>query len=248
MTRRFLATILAGLAAIGTAAPASEPVPPVESFSAAYDIHIGGLEAGALSVEATIGDARYAASARMRTSGLVGFFLDESWRGETEGAVREGRLRPLRYSSGKAGERGAQRRELGYEDDAPVSVRSEPEAAEHPWSVDAADQQGTVDPVTALVSMLAPAAEGEACDRRILAYDGEHRFAFELGPAERRGDRLACEGAYVRLGGYEPTALTGEDGRQPFTLVLAERADGLLQARRIEAETGFGAGVLRRRE
>lgn len=242
VARRFLANVLFGLAAAGAAAGASERTPPVDSVSAVYDLNVGGLGAGELTLEATIGEERYRARAAVTTTGIVGVFIDQSWRGVTRGEVQGERLRPVHYSSQYEGDEGKQAREVRYEAGRPVSVHPRPKEETRPWSIDAEDQAGTVDPVTAILSLLAPAREGAACDRRIVAYDGKHRFAFELDRARRRAGGIRCPGAYVRLAGYKPEKM--EDARRPFTLFLERGEDGLLEVARIESDTLFGTAVL----
>ena len=246
MARRLLAIVVLGVAAAGAAAGTYERTPPVESVSVVYDLHVGGLSTGELTLEATIGDESYRARATVRTTGIVGLFIDQTWRGVTRGEVRGERLRPVHYGSRLEGDEGKQAREVTYEAGRPVSVDPRPREEARPWSIDAEDQSGTVDPVTAILSLLAPVREGAACDRRIVSYDGKHRFAFELDRARRRADGIRCRGAYVRVAGYKPEKM--EDARRPFTLFLERREDGLLEVGRIESDTLFGTAVLSRRE
>lgn len=242
MAWRVLAGLALGLVAAGAEASAGERAPPVESVSAVYDLHVGGIGAGELRLEATVRAESYRARATVRTTGIVGVFIDQTWRGVTRGEVRGARLRPLHYSSRHEGDDGKQAREVTYEAGRPVSVDPRPKEEARPWSIDPEDQAGTVDPVTAILSLLAPVREGAACDRRIASYDGKHRFAFEVERARRRADGIRCPGAYVRVAGYKPEKM--EDARRPFTLFLERREDGLLEVGRIESDTLFGTAVL----
>lgn len=230
--------------ALATAAPAAgggARAPAPGAFQAGYDIHVGGMWVGELALEARVQAREYRAEASFRTTGLVGFFLETDWIGETTGRVAAGALVPVRYAAGSGD--GEERREVAFSDGDPVSVSAEPPLEEKPWSIDAAEQSGTVDPVTALLSVLAPGPRRALCGRRIEVFDGRHRFAFELDRPEPRGDGARCSGAHVRLAGYEPEKM-GENARQPVTFSLSRRADGRDQVTRLQAETSLGMGVM----
>lgn len=244
MGRLTAAVVMSLGLALATAAPAGSggPRAPIPgTFGTAYDIYVGGIWIGELSLEARVEAEAYRAEAAFQTTGLVGFFREMDWIGETTGRVAAGALLPVRYEATSA--EGDERREVAFSDGDPVSVSAEPPLEEKPWSIDAAEQSGTVDPVTALLSVLAPGPRRALCGRRIEVFDGRHRFAFELDRPEPRGDGARCSGAHVRLAGYEPEKM-GENARKPVTFSLSRRADGRDQVTRLQAETSLGMGVM----
>lgn len=241
---RKLALCMLVLAALAPAR-AGAPAPAVESFASGYGIYVGGIKAGEVTLEAATRPDAYVAEATFRTAGIVAFFVEEHWRGQTEGHIGSDELVPLRYHSRQFREEGDRQRSVTFSDGDPIAVSADPPMDEEPWSIDVADQAGAVDPVTGVLSILAPAPGPTMCDRRIEIYDGKHRFAFDIGPAERDGDRIICEGTHIMIAGYKPKNLRDD---RPFKLYLEERDDGLWQAARITTQTPLGTAVMTPRD
>ena len=244
MTRLPQTILLAG-ATLVLAAAAERP-PGVGALSVGYDIEVGGIGAGELEIDADLGGEEYRATALFNTAGIVGLFIEESWSAQTTGRVTDAGLVPARYVANRRIP-DKQTREVRFSGGDPVSVRAIPAFATEPWSVEARGQSGVTDPVTAILSILAPGAAETACGRVIEVFDGQHRFAVEIAePVEREG-RLTCEAVHVRRAGYEPEKM-GEDARRSFTLVFRRRDDGLVQVARVETETPVGRATMRLRE
>lgn len=240
---RRLASLVLGLAVFAPASGSAAP-PAVGAYEQAYDIYVGGIWVGEVTAESLLDEGAYLAEASFRTAGIVSFFVDERWRGLTEGRIVENELVPIRYLSRQLRAEGDRLREVTFENGDPVAVSADPPTEKRPWSIDVADQSPAVDPATAVVELLAPASGATMCGRRIDIYDGKHHFAFDIGAPERDGDRIVCEGAHIRVAGYKPKKL---DDRRDFKLYLEQR-DGLWQVTRVTTKTPLGTAVMRPRD
>lgn len=246
MRWRRLASPILALAMLAPASGAAAP-PAVDAYAQAYDIYVGGLWVGEVTAESLLDEAAYLAEATFRTAGIVAFFVDERWRGLTEGRIAGDSLVPIRYFSRQYRKKGDRLREVTFENGDPVAVSADPPTEERPWSIDVADQPPAVDPATAVVEILAPAEGPTMCGRRIDVYDGKHHFAFEIGPAQREGDSILCEGTHIRVAGYKHDKM-GSDARRDFRLTLEERDDGLWQVTRVTTDTPLGTAIMRPRD
>lgn len=227
-------------------APGTSAPPAVEAFSQAYGIYVGGIKVGEVTAESLVDDGAYLADATFRTGGIVAFFVDERWRGLTEGRVAGDRMLPIRYFSRQFREKGDKLREVTFEDGDPVAVSADPPMDEEPWSIDVAEQPPAVDPATAVVEILAPAPGPTMCGRRIDIYDGKHHFAFDIGEPQRDGDSILCEGTHILVAGYKPKDM--KDPTRDFKLYLEERDDGLWQAVRVTTGTPLGTAIMTPRD
>ena len=237
-----LASLILALAALAPVPGAASP-PALEAFKSGYDIYVGGIWVGEVTLDATRGSGGYRADATFRTAGIVSFFVDERWRGETEGRIARGRPVPVRYLSVQKRKKGDKVREVTFRLGDPIKVSADPPMDDDPWSIDVADQAEAVDPATAVMMILAPAEGPAMCGQRIEVYDGKHRFAFDIREARADGDRFVCEGTHIQLAGYKPDK-TGRDARRPFKVYVEERKDGLHQIVRVTTETPLGTAVM----
>jgi hypothetical protein len=212
-----------------------------------YDFYIGGLKAGEMTVAAVFGREDYQATGEFRTTGIIGFFADTEMQARTFGRIDSHGLTPVRFTSIKRKKGDEQFVEISFSKSGPSSLQAAPEFRSKPWSIKAGDQHGTTDPLSAILTALAPAPANALCNQRIEAFDGKHRFAFDIGSPERAGKDIRCKGSYIRLAGFKPKKMR-EHGRQPLTLNWEPRADGLFQVVRMVSEGEFGSVVMRVRD
>lgn len=235
-----LCTALIALAGdLRAAGAASEP----EDMATVYDFYIGGIRAGKLTVNATFGRLSYSAEAELQTAGIVGVFYEASFSAEAVGRIGAAGLSPARFSANSREGRRKRFVEVSFSNGAPRAVRADPEFRIRPWSIRPGDQSGAADPLSAALAAIAPAPAGQICNRTADMFDGERRFAVEIGPPHPDHGRIRCEAVYVRVAGFKPKMM-GKRARSPFTLFFAARDDGLYQAVRATAETDFGLAVV----
>lgn len=244
---RSAAALMVFLAMAQPSADAKIHPPAVSDLTVVYDLFFGGFRAGEMTIAAAFGPDGYRADADFRTTGIVGLFVDTQMRVETVGRVDESGLVPVFFKSEEREDEDEQYVEISFSEAGPSSVRAAPEFRIRPWSIEARDQRGVTDPLSAVLIALAPAPAEAVCDKRIEAFDGKRRFAFDLASPERDGDRIRCDGVYLRLAGFKPKTIR-KRGRQPFKLYLEQRPDGRFQVVRLVGETEYGVAVMRLRD
>ena len=114
-----------------------------------------------------------------------------------------------------------------------------------PWQIEPEDQAGTLDPVSAALTALAPEPAGEICNRSVEIYDGRRRYAIDLGAPEAGEGRIRCPALYRRVAGYKPKELKETID---FAVWFEERPDGLAHLVRAAGESYLGLAVVLLRE
>ena len=241
-----------GLAAlIGAAMVASSPgaggVSPLASVSSIYDLYLGGIKAGELTVDSRVTGARYRAQSVMRTAGVVGFFYKASFEAETEGALSPRGPRPLRFAAASRMKKKSQFVEMFYGANAPREIRAEPAFVPKPWQIDPTKQSGAFDPITAALWALAPRPVAVICNTSVQIFDGRRRYAVTLGAPVKDGRRIRCPAIYRRIAGFKPK-LMKKRPKFPFEIWYDVRPDGLAHIVRVAGDTMFGVAVVLLRE
>jgi len=239
MMSRAAAALMLLLAATAPQAAPGSSVPAEPNFRVVYDFYFAGLRVAKIVVAAQFEGDGYQATGRFQTVGVVDLFADLEVRSETVGKLGSGGLVPLHYRS-----RSEQRLvEVTFSDNGPSAVSAEPPYRQKPWSIEPGDQHGTTDPLSAVLSAVLPGSVEAACDRRVEAYDGRNRFAFEIGAPRPEDGRIRCDATFIRLGGYKPKTME-RDARRSFSLWLAERQLGRYQVVELTAPIDFGVANL----
>ena len=251
MARRVPGGVLLAAAMLFGATGGEARPPAVAGIEATYDFYLGGIWAGKLTLEAEFGAGTYHAGITARTAGIVGFFFKTGVEAETVGRIDAAGLSPERFSADAYEPGHRQKVEISYQGGSPVAVVAEPAYRARPWSISFAGQPGIADPLSAAFEALAPAGPDAICNQTADIFDGERRWAIEIGPPRPEGgsdgDRIRCDAVYVRIAGFEPK-LMGAKARRPLALFFADRGDGLFHLVRAAGETWFGLAVLLLRE
>ena len=160
------------------------------------------------------------------------------------GRRASGALRPLQFEAESFDSETRQQVAIRYGAGRPQSVEADPPFKPKPWQIAPRDQPGTLDPLSAAVSLIAPQPRAALCNRSVEVFDGRRRSRLSLARPEPRGGRIRCEGAYRRVAGYRAKALEAD----PFPLAVwyAQGPDGLWHLVRAAAPTPYGAAVLTR--
>lgn len=209
-------------------------------MGAVYDLYLGGIPIGELRIEATVDGGSYAASSAMKTAGVLGAFYDAGYRARVEGTVGPEGLTPQRFVAEGQDGSFVQAVDMRYRDGRPAAVAADPPFKPKPWQIEPGAQRGTVDPVTAALTALAPAPPGRLCNRTVEIFDGRRRYAVDLGRPVADGERIRCEGLYRRVAGYKPKELKETIA---FDVWFEERPDGLAHLVRAAGDSGFGIAV-----
>lgn len=214
-----------------------------DDVNSIYDFYLGGVKAGELSIDATFSNGGYRAQSVLKTAGIVGFVYKAAFEANATGQ-REGRdLTPVRFSADSRMKKKEQSVEMTYRNNAPARVNAEPAFQPKPWEIDPTEQSGTLDPISAALTALAPAPVGQICNTSVEVFDGRRRYAIELGAPVKDGARIKCPAMYRRVAGFKPKMMKKRPNF-PFSIWYEERPDGLAQVVRGAGESVFGLAVI----
>ncbi|MGD1922828.1 MAG: DUF3108 domain-containing protein [Paracoccaceae bacterium] len=217
---------------------------PMETI---YDFYLGGIKAGEVSIDADFKGERYTARSVLKTAGIVGFVYKASFEAETEGTLIDGGMSPSRFAADSRMSKKRQWVEMIYTDDAPKTVNAKPAFVEKSYQVDPAAQTGTLDPISAAISALAPMPRERICNRSVEVFDGRRRYAIDLGEPIVDGKRTKCGALYRRIAGFKPKMMKKRP-EFPFWVWFEDRPDGLAHIVRAAGDSMFGLAVILMRE
>ena len=229
------------------AAPTSSAISDFKPISSIYDLYLGGIKAGELTMNAQVAGENYRAQSVMRTAGVVGMLYKASFEAEAEGALSAGGPKPLRFAAASRTKKKSQFVEMFYGADAPREIRAEPAFVPKPWQVDPTKQTGAFDPITAALWALAPRPEGRICNTSVEVFDGRRRYAVDLGKPVAEGKRIRCPALYRRIAGFKPKMMRKRP-KFPFDIWYEKRGDGLAHVVRAAGDTMFGIAAVLLRE
>lgn len=237
--RGFPLIVAAAMLALSAGGAGAERLP----VSTIYDLYLGGIKAGEMTMHARYDGARYRAESVLRTAGIVGFFYKAAYEAETEGDLTETGLVPVRFAAHSRMYERQQFVEMLFGGIAPREVRAEPAFVPKPWQIEPAEQTGTLDPITAAISALTPTASGKVCNRSVEIFDGRRRYAIDLGAPEADGTRIKCRALYRRIAGFKPKMMKKRP-TFPFSMWFEKRPDGLTHFVRAAGDSMFGLAVI----
>ncbi|MCE6967666.1 DUF3108 domain-containing protein [Cereibacter sphaeroides] len=223
------------------AAPAS-----AGTDEAVFDLMLRGMRAGTLSFSAEEQDGRYAVNGRLESGGLIGMFRTTRYDVAARGSIQGRTPAAATYSERAA--RGDDRREtiLTWTNGVPAVERSVPQRKRRSYDIEAQEQRGTVDPLSALYAALRDTAPGEECRLSLDIFDGRRLTRVALGEPTPSETGVTCKGEFRRVAGYSKEDLA-EKSRFPFVVSFAPTDEGRMRAVRVTADTIYGQATLRRR-
>lgn len=245
------ALVLAGFASEASA----ENAP----FSATYDFYIGGLPVAEISLDGAITTMGYSATSSVKTRGLLELLVSARMNAGAEGYRHAmGHLTPDVYTTDYTTRSEARKVEIAYSGEI-GNVSVSPPEEKKSFDTNASAHPGTLDPVTAAVTMMNPRGFEQLCNRTIPVFDGKRRYDIVLLPKNRRpaGESAPapswnlpttrCFGVYERIAGFEGE-LQGAQKYFPFDIWFEKDKENLFRIVRLAGKTklGFAIGTLRR--
>lgn len=252
MNKAFLMLTLVPAMLSGAATAAEAP----RSFSLTYDFWQGGFNALVLETEIKHSGTGYRAEFEARTNGLVGFFYPYSLEARSSGLTSNPLLAPQSFQSDsvKSGEK--RRQEIVYRDDGSLDVRYDPPRVfKKREKVPKALMLGTLDPISAVYSVLATVERIGHCEASVPVFDGRRRYDLRVsqgGPVDLApskygiysGPATLCHVAVERLAGFK----TNQSARRlPIGLdvwLAPVIEGGPAVPVRMEGENGLGRMVI----
>ncbi len=209
--------VAAALAEPATAQPAPAPVDVVVN----YEVSMLGMTVGAMRLTLKLEAETFRAEVYVQPQGLAAGFAPNTINGVTTGRLVDGRALPDQSWVQQSKPDETRTVQISYAGGTPVSISIDPPYKVSPHAPKEADWQGTVDPISALVSsLLMPTVATDsaaACGGTVPVYDGRRRYDFDLwfggtkqvgkGAGGYQGDALYCVGTYRRIAGWRPNRI-----------------------------------------
>ncbi len=169
--------LAAGLALAVLATP-SVNAEPTSGISLDYRLYIGGLHALSMTTRLSGFDEpdHYAMAVTARTDGFVARIIDASYVAKAHGTMASGIAMPSRFRGTASDEDEGERSvTLTWSDGVP-EVIFDPvhEAPDAPLADEIID--GTVDPSSAVLTIMQTVATNDTCEARIRVFDGKRRY------------------------------------------------------------------------
>lgn len=212
-----------------------------------YDFYLGGLPVAVAKVQASIEDDRYNAATALKTVGVVGYFFDTEFVSSVAGERNHGNgLTPSIFKMRWRTSKEHQNVRMPYNGDAPSVVEAEPPFRPKWYEIDPTEQNGALDPMSAIVAGLLPQNVSNLCNRVIPVFDARRRydvkFIGQIKDHVENGARIVeCEAEYTRVAGFKEKMM--KNPTYPFKIRFAVAEDGTATALRIWGGTAFGAAV-----
>lgn len=237
---------------------ASEGLGGDGAFQADYDFYIGGLSIAEITFAGTVGTLGYSAHSVVETRGILELLVSGRVTAAAEGYRHtKGHLSPDTYRTAYQTRSESRKVNIAYTGEI-ASVSSTPPESSSPYDTDALDHPATLDPVTAAVTMMAPRADEDLCNRTIPVFDGKRRYDIILLPLSQRPEGTnpplptwdtpmrRCFGIYERIAGFD-SDLQENQRFFPFDIWFEEDGDPLHRIVRLAGKTklGYAIGTLR---
>lgn len=241
------------LIALFAAAPA--PAAAQDAVQLDYEIYLGGLHAMSMTTLLSRDrDAGYRMSVDAATDGFIGTFVDARYRAESEGTTANAMANPRRFQgiSGQDGDENGKTVTLTYNDGLAPDVNFVPahEAPSDPLPADMT--AATVDPPSAMVTLMETLGSTGRCDAAVKVYDGKRRYNLtsshagevELNPTRYSayaGPAVECRVGIERIAGFRKGRFEKRYPEQ-ITIFLASAMPGVTPVPvRMHAKNMFGS-------
>jgi hypothetical protein len=232
----------------------------MQPIVATYDVYVGGLHL--LTADVLFEESAHAYHARVmgHTYGL--WYKVFPWDTElnAEGKIKDDRFVPVDYATHDLWGKKAKSMKLHFTAKDITSEYNPPEQQDKDKALTPAQKEGALDPISALLQMLAHLAITNNCNVSVPVFDGKRRFdviANDTGSeyideedyGVYKGDARTCDARFKEVAGEWTEKIKarfwkkGENGedREPFHIWLAQAAPGLPQlAVRIETGSVWG--------
>jgi hypothetical protein len=210
----WLSFLIGALAlAVLTEPAAAQPVRANGSLEVGYAVTFWDVPIGHTGYEGSVGANSYSAKAHFETGGVIGIFWKSVIDATVSGNMGAHSIAPEAYDSHSQNhDKPTQQVKITYERNDPI-VFADPPYDTLKYPVNEVQKKGTVDPMSALTSIFAGAAEEKGpCGSVVHVFDGRRRydvrFSYVKDEAVKLGDGLfdgtahLCEIHYDAIAGY----------------------------------------------
>jgi len=222
--------------------------PPVHAaeMTASYAMKIRGFTVGVARLSSNADTRGYAVTGLIENTGLTRVFRHFSYHGAAQGNIGAARLLPQHYQENADTGRRVTDAELAYDKGVPEVVRYNSPNPVGQDTPDPATQGGTIDPLTAIYSLLRDVPRDTACKLDVMIFDGRRRSRIFMIPATGSGAIPRCNGVYERLQGFTAKELS-RNTRFDFVLDYSRLSNDMLRVESIVFDSSYGTAALVRR-
>ncbi len=206
------------LLAFGLALPARAGSPA--KLDLEYHLYGLGIHAVTIRLYYARSDDGYHALVGARTDGIVRTFYAYNLHADALGSRDGAALRPLRYVAVSRESDGGKRVKVNYADDGAIAIVSDERLAADELAARVARGRGTIDPLSALVTLIESVAATGSCDAESRVFDGKRRYDMASTAAGAK-DGAACRVALKQVAGFR--AREKDSPRYPKTLTIRAR-------------------------
>jgi len=236
-------------------------IPQLPPVMTTYDVYIGGLHFLTADILFQEESGFYKTHLHAHTAGYLYKLLKWDKDISSAGKIRSGRFVPVSYSDLDVWHDKPKTTKLDFDTKGDIKAAFDPPNTDQNRDiVTDAQKRGALDPVTALLQMLAHVALNDNCDVKVPVFDGKRRF--DLDGQDKGEDNVdeADYGVYsgpARLCSVDFSMIAGEwkdreknrfwekegggTGRDAFHIWLASLSSGLPELPvRLESTSAFG--------
>jgi hypothetical protein len=232
---------------------------PASTLELTLQLYAGGIPLGKAGLSARVQGGEYKAASTLETLGVVSSFWQSRIETSATGSVMGATVRPEFYDSFSQYRRDSRRHvRLNFGREGPVEVIADPLYPETSFKVPENEQRKGLDPLSAVVMLMA-AASAEAkspCTAVAPVFDGRRRYDISVEFVRRidirmdnglySGPGMMCQFRYRQVAGYQQTLV--DQGKRlppiygwiaPVRSKIEPNREYMLPMR-IWAETDFG--------
>lgn len=166
------------------------------NLDARYTVSFGRIRVGEMTAAIVLGDKEYAISVHGRAGGLMKALVDGKGSFSTRGTITDDHLVPAKFSSKIVSNAETSDVTMALDDGSVKELEITPPPRSVPLTE--ANQQGIVDPLTAMLFSGATEGDGlsqQACRQTLPIFDGQQRYDLKL--AFKRMDKVIAEKGYA---------------------------------------------------
>ena len=214
-----LAGLLPAAAYAAGGAGGEAPAQAGSTLQMAMTLYAGGVTLGKVDLNTTIRGDQYHSVSNLQTSGIVNAFWQSEIQATSTGTVAAKSVEPGLYDSYYTGHADKKQEVSLTYDNGAIRLYANPSYPLTGYEVPAAQQKGTLDPLSAItffVSGVASSADNP-CGVLLPVFDGRRRYdvSFEkvkdvtvaMDNGLYKGKAVLCQMHYKQISGYKPRVL-----------------------------------------
>jgi hypothetical protein len=235
---------------------------PGSTLDLSYDLFVGGISLGKVSMSARFEGEDYKALSTLETKGIVSAFWQAKVEASSSGLVTAERVQPSLYDSFSQN-RFVQKRHatLTFGPEGPKSLSSDPPYDENRYPVSEEQRRRTLDPLSAAIFLTSSsvAKATKPCEVTAPIFDGRRRYDVVFNYMKKTdvhmdnglysGPAMVCQVHYNQIAGYQQSVIE-QNKKFPrmYAWVVSARSSAdpsryYMVPVRVWAETDYGIVV-----